>query len=541
MLNLLMEKVTATDVPQKPSRKTAQRKPRPPKHKLELRRLRAEDYPYVSEMSEKVYQNVGGAWKQDQFLSMLAKFPEGQLCIEDKGRVIACALSLIVNYDKYSDLHTYEKITDSGFITNHEADGDTLYGVDVFVDPEFRGLRLGRRLYDARKELCQSLNLKRIVAGGWMPGFPALSEQMTPQAYIEKVKEKKIYDPVLTFQMANGFHVRKILTNYWPSIAQKANFAILLEWINIYYTEKDVLVGADKSLVRVGVVQWQMRTVTSVEEFLKQIEFFVDAVSGYKADFIIFPELFNAPLLAPYNKEKPSDAMRMLAAQTDKLREEFINLALAYNINIVAGSMPELREDMLYNVSILCRRDGTWDQQDKIHLTPSEEDYWGFRGGNRLNVFETDAGKIGILICYDVEFPELPRILAERGVNILFVPFSTDTKNAFLRVKHCAMARAVENECYVVISGNVGNLPNVENMDIQYAQSAVFTPSDISFPQDAMIAEAIPNTEMTLIADLNLNLLREIRTQGSVRNMRDRRHDLYRLQWFDTDNSDNRV
>jgi len=281
-----------------------------------------------------------------------------------------------------------------------------------------------------------------------------------------------------------------------------------------------------------------MRTVESTEEFLKQVEFFIDAVSGYKADFIIFPELFNAPLMSPYNKEKPSDAMRMLAAQTDRLRDEFIAMALSYNINIIAGSMPELRDDSLYNVSILCRRDGTWEEQDKLHLTPSEEDYWGFKGGNRLSIFETDVGKIGILICYDVEFPELPRILAERGINILFVPFSTDTKNAFLRVRHCAMARAVENECYVVISGNVGNLPNVENMDIQYAQSAVFTPSDISFPQDAMIAEAIPNTEMTLIADLNLELLKEIRTEGSVRNMRDRRHDLYKLAWIENESKD---
>lgn len=533
-----MEKVTATDVPQKPTKKTAPRKPRTLRHKLELRQLRAEDYPFVREISEKVYHNVGGSWRQEQFISMLTKFPEGQLCIEDKGRVIACALSLIVNYDNYTDLHTYEKITDSGFITNHEPHGDTLYGVDVFVDPDFRGLRLGRRLYDARKELCQSLNLKRIVAGGWMPGYREVAEKMPPQAYIEQVKEKKIYDPVLTFQIANGFHVRKILTNYWPAITQKENYAILLEWINIYYVENEKLVGATKSIVRVGVVQWQMRTVDSVEEFLKQVEFFVDAVSGYKADFIIFPELFNAPLMAAYNKEKPSDAMRMLAGLTDRLREEFINLALSYNINIVAGSMPELRDDSLYNVSILCRRDGSWDEQDKLHLTPSEEDYWGFKGGNKLSVFETDVGKIGILICYDVEFPELPRILADRGMNILFVPFSTDTKNAFLRVRHCAMARAVENECYVVISGNVGNLPNVENMDIQYAQSAVFTPSDISFPQDAMIAEAIPNTEMTLIADLNLELLKEIRTEGSVRNMRDRRHDLYKLNWLEVESKE---
>jgi predicted amidohydrolase len=154
------------------------------------------------------------------------------------------------------------------------------------------------------------------------------------------------------------------------------------------------------------------------------------------------------------------------------------------------------------------------------------------RGGDKLKVFETDVCKIGILICFDVEFPELPRILATRGMEILFVPFSTDTKNAYHRVRHCSQARAIENECFVAISGSVGNLPNVENMDIQYAQSAVFTPSDFPFSHDAIAAEATPNTEMTLIVDVDLDLLKELKTQGSVRNLQSRRNDLYRVDWF---------
>jgi predicted amidohydrolase len=88
------------------------------------------------------------------------------------------------------------------------------------------------------------------------------------------------------------------------------------------------------------------------------------------------------------------------------------------------------------------------------------------RGGDEVKVFETDAGKIGILICYDVEFPELSRILASQDMQILFVPFLTDTQNGYNRVKFCAQARAVENECYVAIAGCVGNLPNVNNMGI---------------------------------------------------------------------------
>jgi predicted amidohydrolase len=107
----------------------------------------------------------------------------------------------------------------------------------------------------------------------------------------------------------------------------------------------------------------------------------------------------------------------------------------------------------------------------------------------------TDFGKIGILICYDVEFPELGRLLADQEIQILFIPFWTDTKNGYLRVRICAQARAIENECYVAIAGSVGNLPKVDNVDIQYGQSAVFSPSDFAFPHDAIVSETTPNTD----------------------------------------------
>jgi len=208
-----------------------------------------------------------------------------------------------------------------------------------------------------------------------------------------------------------------------------------------------------------------------------------------------------------------------------------MELAVSYNINVIAGSMPVYEEGKLYNVSYLCRRDGTVDEQYKLHVTPDEASYWGMRGGDKIKCFDTDFGKIGILVCYDVEFPELSRILSDEGMKILFVPFWTDTKNAYQRVRICAQARAIENECYVAITGSVGNLPRVENMDIQYSQSAVFSPSDFAFPHDAIVAEATPNTEMTLIADLDLDLLKDLNTSGAVRNLRDRRKDLYGLSW----------
>jgi len=504
-----------------------------PAHKLVLRTLRRSDFKAIEVIMDKVYSNMEGAWAADEFAALIRKFPEGQIGIEDNGRLVAAALAIIVDYTKFGDKHTYAKITGNGKFDTHDGDGDTLYGVDVFVDPEYRSLRLGRRLYDARKELCENLNLRAMVAGGRIPGYAGYAGEMTPAKYVELVRNKELVDPILTFQLSNEFHVRKIIRGYLPYDSESKAYATLLEWINVYYDEEsDKLIGNQKSNVRIGIVQWQMRATASLEDFFQQIEFFVDTVSGYKADCVLFPEFFNAPMMALTGESAASAAIRGMAAFTEPIKTRMMELAVSYNINVIAGSMPVYEDGMLYNVSYLCRRDGTVDEQYKLHVTPDEASYWGMRGGDKVKCFDTDFGKIGILVCYDVEFPELSRILSDEGMKILFVPFWTDTKNAYQRVRICAQARAIENECYVAITGSVGNLPRVENMDIQYSQSAVFSPSDFAFPHDAIVAEATPNTEMTLIADLDLDLLKDLNTSGAVRNLRDRRKDLYSVSWI---------
>ena len=171
-----------------------------------------------------------------------------------------------------------------------------------------------------------------------------------------------------------------------------------------------------------------------------------------------------------------------------------------------------------------------YEMYEKVHVTQDEIKSWGLSGGKMVQTFDTDCAKIGILICYDVEFPELSRIMADQGMQILFVPFLTDTQNGYSRVRVCAQARAIENECFVVIAGSVGNLPRVHNMDIQYAQSGVFTPCDFAFPTDGKRAEATPNTEMILVSDVDLDLLSALHTYGSVRNLKDRRNDVYEVK-----------
>lgn len=497
---------------------------------IELRQLTPQDYKDLKSSMTEAYNGDDDLWTRQNIVDLIKAFPEGQICVEVDGLVVACALTIIVDSKKTSLLKSYNDIIDDGKFSKHTEDGDLLYGIEVFVHPDYRSLRLGRRLYDARKELCEQMNLKGIVAGGRIPNYHSYAEQMSPRTYIEKVKRKEIFDPTLTFQLSNDFHVKKILKHYLPEDKESLEYATLLEWNNIYYDPDTRSISTSKQTIRLGLVQWQMRLFKDVDEFYDQVEFFVDTVSDYAADFVVFPEFFNTPLMSPYNELPERMAMEKLAEMTGEIVEKIQQFAVSYNVNIIAGSMPVMENGKLYNTSYLCHRNGKLDTYSKIHITPNEFKYYGMVGGDKIGVFDTDCGKVGLLICYDVEFPELSRILASQGMDILFVPFMTDTQNGYVRVRSCAQARAIENECYVAIAGSVGNLPRVNNMDIQYSQSAVFTPSDFAFPNNGIKAEATPNTEMVLIADVDLYALRDLNQYGTVKNLKDRRTDLYSVE-----------
>ena len=500
-------------------------------NKVELRNLQIEDYKELKKsMVESYPEMTDSFWKEEQIENLLQKFPEGQLVIVVDDIVVGSALSLIVTEDFAFKTRTYKGITGNFTFSTHNPKGDVIYGIDVFINPKYRGLRLGRRLYDVRKELCEQLNLKSIIFAGRIPNYGKFKDEITPKVYIEKVKKKEIYDPVLSFQLSNDFHEIRVMKNYLEGDVESQEYAVLLEWNNIYYDDSPKLINAEKSVVRLGLIQWQMRSLGNLEALFEQAEFFIDAVSGYGSDFALFPEFFTAPLMADFNHLSEAEAIRELARHTEAVRLKFQEFAISYNINIITGSMPFIENGSVYNVGFLCKRDGTNEMYRKIHITPNEIFHWGITGGDTIQTFDTDCGKIGIMICYDVEFPELSRIMADEGMNILFVPFLTDTQNGYTRVKSCAQARAIENECYVAIAGCVGNLPKVNNMDIQFAQTAVFTPSDFAFPSNGIKAEATPNTEMTLIVDVDINLLKELHEHGSVRTMKDRRTDLYQLK-----------
>jgi predicted amidohydrolase len=281
------------------------------------------------------------------------------------------------------------------------------------------------------------------------------------------------------------------------------------------------------SKVRVACVQFQARRVSGFAEFAERVEYFTAAAAGYESDFVVFPEFFAVQLLSSVEKPDGPADLRELEQFTPSFLELMGRLAKQHKLHIVAGSHPLAEGGKLYNTSLLARPDGTLGHQRKLHITPSEKKHWGVAGGDSLQVFTTPKAKVGILICYDVEFPEAARHLADEGAEIIFVPYCTDTRPAYLRVRYCAQARAVENQVYVAAAGLVGNQPGVPAMDIHYGQAAIFTPSDFEFARDGILAEADANVETLLVADLEIADLHRARQDGTVTPRLDRRGDLF--------------
>jgi len=511
-----------------------------PAAKLVIRPARIADVPAIARLSVKVYGRAD-AFTSAEVRGQINNFPEGQFVAEYEGAIVGHCASMIVTSAEAFRPHNWEQISNGGYGRPPSEDGDLIYGFEVCVDPEFRRLRIGQRLYRKRKELCQDLELNGIVFAGRMPGFARHKRRFPdPNDYLAAVIDKKVRDSVISFQLSEGYEPRGILPDYLPSDRESGGNAVLMYWPNPL-APRDTgprVPGLKERLpssVRVATVQWQMRRIATIDEFEEQVEYWIDVAADYEADFVVFPELFTLELLSiEQRKLEPAEAIAKVATYAERFCAFMERLAVSYNINIIGGTHPtRVDGDEIRNISYIFLRDGSMHQQEKLHPTPSESRWWNIRGGHGASVILTDCGPIGVMICYDSEFPELARHLVNQGAMMLFVPFCTDERRAYLRVRYCCQARAVENQCYVVMSGVVGNLPNVENMDVHYAESAILTPSDFAFARDGVAADTAPNTETIAIADLSFDDLLTSRQSGAVRNLRDRRFDLYRVEWRD--------
>lgn len=504
---------------------------------LNVRNATLKDVKAIYDLGIKAY-GKDGAMTRQMIRGQISKFSDGQYVVEYEGEIAGYCATFMIGEDIALKQHTWKEITGNGFASRHDPKGEYLYGMEVLVDPDRRGLRIGTRLYQKRNELCVELGLKGIVFGGRIPGYAKKHKSVSsPIEYIEKVRERKFRDPVVLFHFANDYELLGVLKRYDPDDKESRGWAAHMIWRNPALAEpvikEKALPEQQGSAVRVATVQFQMRRVENEKQFEQQLEYFIDVASDYGSDFVVFPEMVTLALLSATDKKmRPEEAIMHLTKYTKRYLAFMEKMAISYNINIIGGSHPTKMDDGdIHNVSYVFLRSGEVYAQEKLHPTPDERYWWNIKGGDSLEVIPTDCGPIGVLICYDTEFPETGRHLVDQGAMIVFVPFCTDERQGYLRVRYCCQAMAVQNQCYVVMSGTVGNLPDVENLDINYAESCILTPCDFPFARDGIAAETPANTETIAFADLDLDTLHQSRQSGTVQNLRDRRFDLYNIDW----------
>ncbi|MBU0604519.1 MAG: GNAT family N-acetyltransferase [Gammaproteobacteria bacterium] len=199
-----------------------------------VRRTQAQDIPELIALQARVYPSIP-PWSQRKLREQLDVFPQGQIVAENEDGLVGCASSLIVLWDDWAESHSWKEITGSGTFDNHNPEGRTLYGAEVFVDPAMRGLGVGHLLYEGRRSLCRAMNLKRIIACGRLPGYHEHAADMSVEFYAQKVVWGDLHDPVLSFQLKEDFSYCGVVEDYLPEDHESCGHASIIAWLNPDY------------------------------------------------------------------------------------------------------------------------------------------------------------------------------------------------------------------------------------------------------------------------------------------------------------------
>jgi len=269
--------------------------------------------------------------------------------------------------------------------------------------------------------------------------------------------------------------------------------------------------------LRVASLQYYVRPVRSFDQFREQVVALVETAVDYDCDLIVFPEYFTIQLLTLGDVRRPIDEqVRDLAEQAPAYVELMAEMARKHRMYVLAGTIPVADDGRVHNVAHFFGPRGDMGIQGKLHMTRFETEDWKVSARTRFHVFNTDFGKVGVAICYDVEFPEIARAAARAGAHVLLVPSCTDERQGFLRVRYCSAARAIENQMYVIVAHTVGSLPMVPAVSLNYGQAAILTPSDFAFSRDGILAEGNVNQEMMVIGEIDLKTILDARVSGTV-------------------------
>ena len=200
-----------------------------------VRAARLEDYAAIRALQRQSHPSVP-TWTLKQLESQRHAFPEGQLVAECDGEVVGAASTLVVQWDDYALEHSWKSVTGDGYFTTHDTGGRTLYGAETVVNLAGRGYGIARALSQAQRRLCRKLNLRRIIAATPLGGYHALKDSMSPELYAKRVIWGDIRDPLLAFQMSQGFQYCGVIRNYRPEDAESCGNAALMVWLNPLYS-----------------------------------------------------------------------------------------------------------------------------------------------------------------------------------------------------------------------------------------------------------------------------------------------------------------
>lgn len=248
----------------------------------------------------------------------------------------------------------------------------------------------------------------------------------------------------------------------------------------------------------------------------------VAEAAGAGADLLVFPEYGAMELASLAGPEVAADLKGSIKATSQRVAQSnaiLSGLAIEFGVHILGGSAPVEWDGRVVNRAPFFGPNGGQDHQDKQIMTRFEREDWGISSGGPLKLFDTELGKIGVLICYDSEFPLLARALVEAGAEVILVPSCTEASEGYWRVRIGAMARALEGQCATVMASLVGLRPEIYAVEENTGTGGVFTPPDMGFPPTGILAERPLNHPGWTYADLDLSQLQRVRANGHVLNM----------------------
>ena len=193
-----------------------------------------DDIPAVVELQRQVYPTIT-PWSPAKLIEQLSVFPQGQVVAQSAQGLVGYAGSLVVMWDDWAESHTWKEITGAGTFEHHNPAGRTLYGAEVFVAPHMQGSGVGHLLYEARRNLCTTLNLRRIIACGRLPGYHLHADRLSAEDYARRVVWGDLRDPVLSFQLREGFSYCGVIEGYLPEDHDSRGYASIIVWLNPDY------------------------------------------------------------------------------------------------------------------------------------------------------------------------------------------------------------------------------------------------------------------------------------------------------------------